>query len=163
MVKKIIQTVLVVVILITGVLGFINLSYWNRSVRIFSYGQMENFTVRDGREGGFRSGQGNREQFRDRESGARFRERSLPQDSIKGQTRGNFGPGFRGGPGDGHGRGEGFRRGGHGGGGTVNLAKVSWFLAVFAAFVTLTIYLDKLVKYLNMKRAARKAKLDQQV
>lgn len=163
MTRKTINILLVTAVLVSGTWGFIRLGYWNRSVRIFSYGQTENMAGRDGREGGFRSGHIDKEAFRERESGARFRDRTLPQDSIKGQTRGNFRPGFPGGPGDSRGRGEGFRRGGHGGSSTFNLAKVSWFLAVFAAFVTITIYTDKLVKYLNVKRAARKYKSDLQI
>ena len=174
MVRKISILLISVAILATGIAGFLRLGYWNRSVRIFSYSQSGSSNGRPGRD--FREGyresgdfhgfegremQGLRPSERDSmRSGLKaegredFRNRPLTPDSLRQISRGNFERGRRGdgegrfGRGGGHGR-EGFRRGG-----SINLGGVSWFLAVFAAFALITIYLDK---WINQWKKWRKS------
>ena len=129
MVKKISFLILSVAILVIGIIAFSKISYWDRSVRIFNYSSNTPFEGRMGR------GQEGREGF------ARPEMRELP-DSIhfrprdgERMERGSLGGGIR----NGEGRGIGEFQGGK----KVNIRNVKWFLAVFAAFTVIVIYIDK--------------------
>lgn len=154
MFRKISTIILMVAIVVTGILGFVNLHYWESSVRIFQINSdQQNF--RDGR-GGF----DRRERYERPEGENRdfeFRERRNIPDSLRTETniernfrtlpdslrqrerrddfRGDHGS-FR----SGHG---GERRGGDfRGGSRINLGKASGFLAAFALFTLITIGFD---------------------
>lgn len=149
MFRKISTIVLMVAIVVTGVLAFVSLRYWENSARIFEINSdQQNF--RSGR-GGFEG----RERH-ERPDGARrdyeFRERPDLPDSLRNKfsderhfetlpdslrqkfRRDDF-------------RGEhGAFRGGHGGdrrGSRISLGKASGFLAVFALFTLITIGIDR--------------------
>src|SRR5665811_1410117 len=84
MIKKISLKIVVLIIVISGIVAFNQLHYWERSVRIFSSGSEQNFgrETTDHRRGG-----SERSEFRGRtnESGDRFERpdfRNLP-DSIR--------------------------------------------------------------------------------
>lgn len=178
MVKKIIFILVSVAIIAGGYIAFGKLSYWERSVRIF---RMDNqaFSGRQGRgfeeRGDFRGGRGEaRPDFRQlpdsvrrrfgqderfqnagrmragempdslRRSLAdgRFRGNGISQDSLRG-VPGRIEAGFRGGEG---------RRGDFRGGKKVNLQSVGWFLAVFAGFTVITICLDRLYRFIRLKK-----------
>jgi hypothetical protein len=154
MFRKISTIIFVVAIVVTGVLAFVSLHYWENSARIFQINSdQQNF--RSGR-GGFEG----RERH-ERPDGARrdfeFRERpnlpdslrnkfndeidfrtlpdsvrqTMEHDSFRGD-RGSFRGGYGGGRRDGD-----FR-----GGSRVSLGKASGFLAVFALFTLITIGFD---------------------
>ena len=166
MARKISFLILSVAILVTGITGFKKLSYWDRSVRIFSVdanGSSEGRTGR-GRDGrGFQSieGHGGREGFvrpemRDLPDSirARFeagevrrspgtRDRNIP-DSIRQQSGpGNIDQRIRGTYEGGVRSGESRGRDEFPGAKKVNLRNVKWFLAVFASLTVLVIYIDK--------------------
>ncbi len=182
MVKKISYAIIAVAILLTGYIGFNKLNYWERSVWIFnSAGTNQRFEGRIGRgQGGFegrdelrgrnefsrpeRSGEGfdrpqmleipdsMRARFEAGRRGQGMRSRNMP-DSLRAQFSQNGGnrtgrfpaeAGFR--NGDGHGRGE-FQ-----GGQKIRLTNVWWFLAVFAAFTVVVIYLDKAYCLIRKRR-----------
>jgi hypothetical protein len=145
MVKKISFLILSVAILVIGVIAFNKLGYWDRSVRIFKYssntsseGRMER--GRGGREFGGREFEGRerpggregfeRPDMRNRPDTLQFRPRDgerMGRGSIEGGIRNS----------EGRGRGE------FPGGKKVNIRNVKWFLAVFAAFTVIAIYIDK--------------------
>jgi hypothetical protein len=154
MVKKISFLLLASAILVTGYIAFKKLNYWERSARIFS---MSNSDMRF--EGRMKRGPGGTEgmgRFEMRESsdstrprsqsglrGPEGRDRNMP-DSLRQQFRQNEGNRtgrvqFEGGirNGDSH------RRGEFQGGSKINLRNVLWFLAVFASFTVISVYLDK--------------------
>lgn len=171
MAKKISFIGLSVAILICGYFALIRLNYWERSTRIFKLrnsGQSFYGRAERGR-GGFqgtgvaegRSGFNGQEGYRGRYEGfeirqlpdsvrAKFearerlqgmRSRNFP-DSLRRQGggrefsgRGQFEMGRR----DGHGRG----REGFSGDRKIYLANVQWFLAVFASFTVIVIFIDK--------------------
>ncbi len=171
MVKKISFLILSVGILITGVISFNKLSFWDRSVRIFSfssdasfggrmgrgpegrgeYSEMGRFNRQERQEDGFVRPEmrdlpdslRGRFEVREGRTGTRNRDRNMP-DSLRQQfgpgngermERGSFERGMR--NGEGRGRGE------FPGGKKINLKNVLWFLAVFASFTVLAIYIDK--------------------
>jgi len=155
MFRKISTIILMAAIVVTGVLAFVNLRYWENSVRIFQMNN-EQPSGRD-RRGGFEG----RERYERPEGENRdfeFRERRNIPDSLRTETnvernfsalpdslrqrerrtdfRGDHGS-FRGGHG-------GDRRGGdYRGGSRINLGKASGFLAAFALFTLITIGLDR--------------------
>jgi hypothetical protein len=171
MAKKISILILSVAIVVTGVIGFGKLGYWDRSVRIFSYNNSSSFERRGRGAEGFEPGEG----FRGRAETGRFdnmqptdslktsyrrdmeqreiMEQNLP-DSLRRRIGANSGnPSFTGGHDD-------FRnmdrrgRGGFHRGRNIDLRNVAWFLAVFALLTLVTIYADKLNRYLSVKRKA---------
>ena len=181
MVKKISFLIPAAAILVIGVIGFGKLGYWERSVRIFRTGSGTQFEGRMGRGGGGREFErdgadrierpGGREGFVRPEmrelpdsirarfeagegrQGQGMRERNIP-DSLRQQLRpqdggrtgrGSFEGGFR--TGEGRGRGE------FPGGKKINIRNVKWFLAVFAAFTVIAIYIDKVVCLIRRRKA----------
>ncbi|MCX6302687.1 MAG: hypothetical protein NTW82_10935 [Bacteroidia bacterium] len=131
MVKKISFLIFSVAILVIGVISFNKLSYGDRSTRIFSFSSDAPFEGRMGR------GPEGREEF------VRPEMRELP-DSLRQQF----------GPQDGERMGRGHDEGGlrnvedrgraeFPGGKKINIRNVKWFLAVFALFTVLAIYIDK--------------------
>jgi len=169
MVKKISFLILAAAILVTGVIGFRKLGYWERSVRIFKTGSGTQFEGRTGRGGGgreFERGESERPLLRELPDSirARFeagegrqgqgmRGRNIP-DSLRQQLRpqdggrtgrGSFEGGFR--TGEGRGRGE------FPGGQKINIRNVKWFLAVFALFTVIAIYIDKAACLIRRRKA----------
>ena len=132
MVKNISFLIISVAILITGIVGFNKLNYGDRSVLIFSFSSdspMEGRTA--GNHGGF-EGRG--------ESGGRDRFERPGRRELSDSLRARFETAqSEGGMRNGEGRG----RGGFTGGKKINLRNVLWFLAVFASFTVLVIYIDK--------------------
>ena len=180
MVKKISFLILAAAILVTGVIGFRKLGFWDRSVRIFNYSSNTSFEGRMGRgQGGRgfergeferREGAGGRDGFvrpeirelpdsiRDRfesregRPGQGMRGRNIP-DSLRQQLRpqdgertgrGSFEGGIR--TGEGRGRGE------FPGGKKINIRNVKWFLAVFAAFTVITLYIDNVICLIRRRK-----------
>ena len=157
MVKKISLIILSLAIVAAGIIGAIKLNYWQRSVSIFKvnsseqqFGRggrgpgMEGFGRGEGMRDGMRrelsdsirqrfAGQGRPEMRMERQRPDSLFRRVPGQDSFRGE--GGLGRGSR--IGDRHGE-EDFR-----GGKKINLDTVGWFLAVFASFTVLTIYVDK--------------------
>jgi hypothetical protein len=144
MVKKISFLILSVAILVIGIIAFSKLSYWDRSVRIFSFSSAAPFEGRMGRGPG-----GGEFEGRERSGGREgrpipeMRERNIP-DSLRQQFgtrdgermgRGPFEGGIRNGESRGRGEFPGSKK--------INLRNVVWFLAVFASFTVVAIYLDK--------------------
>jgi hypothetical protein len=165
MARKISMVILSLFILITGITGFVKLGYWNRSAGIFGYNQSGSFAGRGGRGGEFREGSGRRMDFHNGEGRVRnvhgqpgvsdtltarmeFRNREnyLRRDTVSQHAAGGFSRSMPNGFGGRHGR-EGFR-----GGEKVNLSSVSWFLAVFALFAVITIYLDQVISIFRKRR-----------
>jgi hypothetical protein len=155
MVKKISLIILSAAILVTGYFAFRNLNYWERSYRIFNSQSEQPFRKEfrrgpegfEGREGGERSGRPER-----RIEGFERRDRAMP-DSLR--------QGFN--PGDRENRERmspqgGIKRGGRHGGGdfqdgqNIRLGTVGWFLAVFASFTVISIYLDKAYNLIRKKK-----------
>jgi hypothetical protein len=164
MVKKISFSILALAILAAGIYAFTRTNYWERSTRIFSYDSAASFNGRGGRgQGGFdgRRIPGERRDFNRPDFNqlpdsvrARFEagpgrpgsDRGNVPDSLRRQSgdrnrlegsRPPFEGGFR----DGNGRG----RGEFPGGNSISLRNVQWFLAVFAMFTVIAIYLDKAI------------------
>ena len=184
MVKKISILILVAVVLTTGYLSFRKLNYWDRSVMIFNPNSTDlRFEGRMGRgQGGF-EGRGEirgREGFsRPEGSGEGFerpQRREIP-DSMRARFEaGRGGRGTRDGnipdslrrqfsqndrnlngrfPAEGAFRnGEGHGRGEYPGGKKIRLTNVMWFLAVFAAFTVVAIYIDKAYCLIRKRRQA---------
>lgn len=164
MVKKISFSILALAILAAGIYAFSRTNYWERSIRIFSYDSEAVFNGRDGRgQRGFegRRMQGERRDF-DRpdfsqlpdsvrakfeagggrpESGRGNIPDSLRRQSVDRNRLEGVRPPFEGGFRDGGGRG----RGEFPGGKSINFRNVQWFLAVFAMFTVIAIYLDKAI------------------
>lgn len=167
MVKKISIIILVALVLITGYLSLRKLNYWNRSVMVFKINSSEqSFQGRGGRgfgefegretgvgrpefrEGMQRPGRMNMPDSLRRRSDGRGqrnfnRMRSGPDSLATGRplrdttfsARGDFGERMRGGVPN---RGRDFRQGK-----AVNLNLVIYYLAVFALFTLIMIYLEK--------------------
>lgn len=160
MVKKISYIVISVAILVTGYFAFSKLNYWERSVRIFKINNSDpSFEGRMGRGPG-RFERPVMRELSDRirarfESGGErpmMRNRNIP-DSLRQQFRRTDGEqierrSFEGGIGRGDGRG----RGEFPGGKRISLRNVVWFLAVFAAFAVISIYLDKVYCLIKKRR-----------
>ena len=179
MVKKISFLILSVAILVIGIIAFRKLGYWDRSVRIFKYSSNTPFEGRMGRgqegrefEGRERPGGGEgfvrpemrelpdsiRARFETREGrpGQGMRERNIP-DSLRQQFGPRNGERTERGPVEGGIRnGEGRGRGEFPGGKKVNIRNVKWFLAVFAAFTVIAIYIDKAVCLIRRRKRGRK-------
>ena len=167
MFRKISTIILMAAIVVTGVIAFINLDYWQRSAWIFQIdSDQQNF--RRGR-GGF-EGRERHERTEGENRNFDFRERpDLPDslrnkisdernfktlpDSVRQQMRRED---FRGGHGSFRGGRGGDRRGGDfRGGNNINLGKASGFLAVFALFTLITIGIDRGFKrFRNRKKTA---------
>jgi len=130
MVKKISFSILALAILAVGIYAFTKINYWERSIRIFSYDSAASFNGRGGRgQGGFdgRRIPGERSDFN------RPDFNQLP-DSVRARFEAG-----RGRPDAGRGRGE-FPVGN-----SISIRNVQWFLAVFAMFTVIAIYLDKAI------------------
>jgi hypothetical protein len=132
MVKRISFIMISVAILVAGYFALNKLSYWERSVRIFSFNSDQVFERRMGKGQGGGEGRG---QFR-RNEGER-----MEGVAFEGRMRG----------GEGRGRGE-FQ-----GGEKINLRNVVWFLAVFASFTIISIYIDKAYCLIKKRRNGAKA------
>jgi hypothetical protein len=158
MVKKISFLILSAFILVVGVIAFSKLGYWERSVRIFKFSSntaSEGRIDRDrgGREFGGREFEGRerpggregfvRPEMRERPDSLQFR----PRDGER-MGRGSIEGGIR----DGEGRG----RGEFTGGKKVNIRNVKWFLAVFAGFTVIAIYIDKAVCLVRKRKGKLK-------
>jgi hypothetical protein len=76
-----------------------------------------------------------------------LRQQLRPQDGER-TGRGSFEGGFR--TGEGRGRGE------FPGGKKINILNVKWFLAVFAAFTVIVIYIDKAVCFIRRRKAKQR-------
>ena len=155
MFRKISTIVLMVAVVVTGVLAFVSLHYWENSARIFQINSDQQ---------NFRSGRGGFE-GRERHEGPggvrgdfEFRERPNLPDSLRNKTRNerNFEAlpdslrqkfrrdDFRGEHGSFRGGRGGDRRGGDfRSGSRISLGKAAGFLAVFALFTLITIGIDK--------------------
>ena len=168
MVKKISISILSVAIVILGIIAFNQFRYWERSIAIFKmnneqsfgrgFGGGRNEFGRNFGRGRFEGSRGTTERpdFRNipdsvrqrRFSDARIATRS---DSLRPGRMGSFPsnrPTFRNEGFDrSRQRGGNFRRGNN-----VQLRNVFWFLSVFAAFTTITVYIDKYVRYLTKGR-----------
>ena len=147
MVKKISFLLLAAAILVTGFIALNKLSYWERSVRIFSFNKQEqsfegrsgrdhtvteSYGERGGRDGFERSGRNElpdslRVRFEEREEHPFNSNMDIP-DSLRARYE----------PGGGS-----HRRGEFAGGQKIYLRNVLWFLAVFSLFTVVVIYLDK--------------------
>jgi hypothetical protein len=179
MARKISFLILSVAILVTGITGLNKLGYWDRSVRIFSFNSDVPIEGRGGRDQGDRGFEG-REGRGGREGFTRPEMRELP-DSIRARfeaaegrhdpgirdsnipdsLRQQFGPGngerVRQDPSEGGVRpGERRERGEFRGGKKINLRNVLWFLAVFASFTVIVIYMDKGYFLICKKKSAGK-------
>lgn len=181
MVKKISYLILSISILAAGSVGIRKLGYWDSSVRVFSYGSDVAFEGRTGRgpggfegRGGFRADEGFdnhkgrggelssremgelpdsiRKHFSARRLTPDIEYRNLP-DSLKQQSldrdrerisRNHFEGGYN----DGRGR----DRGEFNNGNKISFRNVKWFMAVFAMFTVIVIYLDKAVILIRTKR-----------
>ncbi len=147
MVKKISFLILSVAILVIGVIAFNKLVYWDRSVRIFKYSSNTPFEGRtgrgpEGREGFIRSEM--------REIPDSLRQQLRPRDGDR-MERGTLGGGIR--NSEGRGRGE------FPGGKKINIRNVKWFLAVFAAFTVIVIYIDKAVCLIRKRKVRHEGRL----
>ena len=139
--------ILSVAILITGVIAFSKLSYWERSVRIFNLSSDIPFErrIERGPESGRRYSEGDRfnRQERPGEGSVRPGMSELP-DSIRARfevREGRSGHGMSNNEGRGRGEFPGSKK--------INLRNVKWFLAVFASFTVVVIYVDILNKRLK--------------
>ena len=176
MVKRILVLIFVAVVIITGYISLRKLNYWDRSVMIFKIDSSEqSFQGRGGRgfgefeareagagrpefrEGMQRPGRMNMpDSLRRRPDGRRqqnFNRMGNPTDSLTFRrttrdttfaARGDFGDRRRGGEMD---RGRDFRRGS-----TVNLNLVVYYLAVFAFFTLLVVYVEKFYRLIFRKK-----------
>ncbi|MCY1723030.1 hypothetical protein OU798_21965 [Prolixibacteraceae bacterium Z1-6] len=154
MAKKITIGILSLGIIITGIMAMNRLRFIERSMWIFKFNNEQTFNRGFDRHGGNfererneRSREYERPDFRNIHDSVRqriFAERefrSAPDSLREGRTRPL--PGDR----DSF-RKDGFKRGSHGrGGNTVHLNTVGWFLAVFALFTLVTLYIDKFITY----------------
>jgi hypothetical protein len=154
MIKKISFLILSVAILLTGIIAFSKLGYWDRSVRIFSYSSDAQFAGRNGSGPGGREefGEGGRFSEREERSGFGRGNRNIPDSIIQKlepphkerMGTGSFKRGLK--YGEGHGRGE-FQ-----GGKKINLRNVLWFLAVFASFTVASLYADKGINLIRKRK-----------
>jgi hypothetical protein len=149
MVKKISFLILSVAILVFGIIAFSKLSYWDRSVRIFNYSSNTPFEGRMGRDRGGREFEG-RERPGVREGFVRPEMRELP-DSIRARFETREGR-----PGQGMRNGEGRGRGEFHGGKKINIRNVKWFLAVFASFTVIVIYIDRAICLIRKRKGKQK-------
>jgi hypothetical protein len=164
MVKKISYIIIAAAILVTGYYALGKLNYWQRSVWIFKMNNSEQgFEGRGDREhgeffgrpaqenlqgferrGGRQISDSARRQFEARGGRPDMRRRNVPDSLRRQQFPGNEG-GQTGTPPserrfrDGEGRGRGDFRSGN----KIYLKNVYWFLAAFAAFTVIMIYLDR--------------------
>jgi hypothetical protein len=159
MVRKISFLILSVAILVTGVVAFSKLGYWERSVRIFSFSSNAPFNERMGGGPGARGeiGERGRSDRRERPGGGfdRRETRELP-DSLRQQFRQRNGERMGRGTFEGRMRnGEGRGRGEFQGGKKINILSVKWFLAVFASFTVIVIYIDKAFCLIRMRKVRK--------
>lgn len=153
MIKKISFITLSVAILVAGVIGFSKLSYSERSIRIFSYKSDMPQIGRGGeRRGGFghpQTGSGIEKERQRPENADRNIPDSLRQKPQQGGRERLERGSFEGRPGDGEGRGRGDLQGGR----KISLKTVPWFLAVFAAFTVVALYIDRGWSLIRKKKA----------
>jgi len=168
MVKRISLTFISLVILIAGIIAFNKLHYWERSAEIFKINSRQNEgRYFEGRRGNFERSASRarvegewdgseRPDFRNMPDSVRqriFAERGFQSfpDSLRQGRSGTFDrdrDSFEG---------RGFERGGHRGGdfhrgNSVQLGAVGGFLAVFAAFTVLTIYIEKVINMIRKRK-----------
>jgi len=166
MIKKILTAIISLAIIITGIIGFSRLRYWERSVWIFKMNNEQTF-----RGGRFERGGPPNRNFRPQEGDLRagdrpdlrnlpdsVRQRMIEERGLRTETdslrQGRTGavPGdrkeFNGRRPERDGRqGRDFR-----GGNSIRLRNVLWFLAVFSLAALLTIYIDKLLKSVRKRK-----------
>lgn len=161
MVRKIIYAIISLMILYFGYSAFTRLNYWDRSTRIFKLDRSQTFDRRLGRGGpeGSRGGRTDlrnipdsiRQRFADAGGRPEFRpERSEFRQIPDSVRRGFAGPGFRRSNERDEGRGHGDFRGGK----KINLNNIWWFMAVFASFTVIVLYLDRLIILIRKRRFA---------
>jgi len=145
MVKKICITIFSIAVMITGAFAFHKLNYWEKSVSIFN-----NKTFDRHYEGRGRGSDRGRAEF-ERRGGSREDRNTGELEGRRGRGQnGEFRDRYEGRDRGGHGRGD-FRRGKK-----IRLVNVLWFLAVFASFTAVTIYVDKAhIKFLKRKSSRR--------
>ena len=163
--KKVINIVISLAIIATGIIGFSRLRYFERSILIFKTGNEQAFQHDRGNRGNleqreFRPGRedfdnGGRPDFNNLPDSVRQRMMAVRNARTENDTlRAGRSESFQDGRGefserrldsDGR-RGHDFRRGN-----SIQLGNVSWFLAVFAGFAVLTIQIEKLIKRKNKK------------
>jgi hypothetical protein len=164
MIKKICFLILSAAIVTAGVIAFSKLSYWERSVRIFSFSSNTTFEGRrdrgpDGRGEFFLPEMGElpdsiRSRFeaevdhpgqgmRDRDIPDSLRQQFGPQNGEQ-QGRGHFEGGIR--NGEIRGRGE------FPGGKKINIKNLKWFPALFASFTVIIIYIDKAIGLIRRRK-----------
>ena len=161
MTRKIIFGIIALVILAIGIMGFKRLRFYERSAWVFKTNTEENF-----RRGRFERGGNERREFRPRpenfQEGERPDFRNLPDSVRQRLLAERFGREvpdslqrgtFRSVPGDRNASGQrDIRRDRRGrGGSAIRLISVGWFLAVFAGFTVVTIYLDTFIKMIRKK------------
>jgi hypothetical protein len=165
MVRKISFSIISVTILVIGISAFSKLGYWERSAAIFTFSQQTSFSGRAGnnhertgelkiREERYRSDDGAKRSGSDEDlEDAPKLNKKIP-DSLNQQVvnpeieqpeEGTFSGGMR--KGEGH-RGVDSHRGM-----IINLGKVSLFLAVFASFAIIAIYVDRGILLIQKRKA----------
>jgi len=166
MIRKISAIIIMVVIIITGTFAFVNLRYWERSVRIFRMnsdqssfrdsgrgrGGLEERRRETGTNGFNRDADFGERQFPDslrRSSGDRRDLRALP-DSLRQKFRSGE---FRGDRENFRGTRDFGRRGGDShGGNRVSLGEVAGFFAVFSLFALVTLAVDKGLQWFRFRK-----------
>lgn len=150
MARKISFIILSVAILIIGVIAFSKLSYWDRSIRIFNFSSNVTFEGRmdRGPESGRPYGEEGRlnRQVRPGEGSARPEMRILP-DSIRARFEVREGRPEHGTSNNGD-----RARIEFPGSKKINLRNVKWFLALFASFTVVVIYVDKLYSLIQKRK-----------
>jgi hypothetical protein len=163
MAKKISFLILSAAILVIGVIAFSKLSYWDRSIRIFKFSTNSISEGRMGRSPEGREGFARpemrempdslRARFETREDhpGQVMSDRNIP-DSLRQQFRTRdeermervpLEGGIR--NDEGHGRGE------FPSAKKISIQNVKWFLAVFASFTIIVIYIDKAICFIRKR------------
>lgn len=155
MVRLISSAVLALAILTAGFFGWKRLNYWDRSVMIFKYDPSEQQFGRGMGRGPSRyEGREAREfpdslrlRFDQRRERTQIPGREMPADSLFMRNRTGGFP-----EGDMH-RGGGFHAGRSGPGGSeINMRNIPWYIAVFASFTVLVIYIEKGIKFIRKKK-----------
>ncbi len=156
MAKRIGILIISIAIIVTGIIAFNKLHYWEQSVRIFSINKEQSFRRGgDRHRGDFnrderhnRSERWNRQNprdSRDENRGSRFDEGQalvLPDSLNQTENTRTDRSSFR----DSDFRREGHHRGDSRRSSSIRLENAGWFLAAFAMFTVVTIYIDKIIK-----------------
>ena len=136
MVRKISFALLALAILVTGVIAFRKLNYWESSIWIFKLNSGQLTEGRSGHDQGDGRGRGG------------FRDERRPEraEGIEGQQSDRVPPpgNFR----NNNGRGRGDFRGGK----KINLCNVLLYLTVFASFTVAAVYIDKWLRLIRKSK-----------